>query len=286
MALFYYVEIENKDALQELVCQTRDPALPPLTDGWLPRPRLGSGQVAAVFLPMHLTLIWAKRFIPEVSQSEDEWKLTCAALAARIKQGQILQKLHIGSLVHTATACVASVSSESVADVPYEGDTPTLVLALRHDGGERAPQTWPRHRERLELLSGPDTVQVDFLAVGVLKLAACLPDEPTSCTGKFLRVETAPCKSVSTEPCAFITILLADMPGDEVGSSSRVWASRLTASVQDQPLDPMEYKIKAKLQKPGHPGHVYIKWSATHRLVNAYDLLDILERRFQSLMTL
>lgn len=99
--------------------------------------------------------------------------------------------------------------------------------------------------------------------------------DPSSFVGRFLRVETNPRPTRQTEPTGHATFL----HGTE--EEIQAWAAQLAASVKTQSAGPASLKLKARVQAPGKPGHLYLKWGATASDLAAKEIGAVLEARFQ-----
>lgn len=102
------------------------------------------------------------------------------------------------------------------------------------------------------------------------------PGDATFFEGTLLKVETNPRPSRQTEPSGTATLICAgDVPA---------LAARLADSVKSRPVEPVSCRLKARVQAPGKPGHIYLKWAAVAGNMDATELGTILEARLRELM--
>lgn len=102
------------------------------------------------------------------------------------------------------------------------------------------------------------------------------PEDATFFAGALLKVETNPRPSRQTEPSGIATLVCA---GDVLAL-----AARLADSVRSQPVEPVSCRLKARVQVPGKPGHIYLKWAAVAGNMDAAEFGTILEARLRELM--
>lgn len=102
--------------------------------------------------------------------------------------------------------------------------------------------------------------------------------DPTMFVGRFLRVETNVRSSRQTEPTGHATFLKGS------NEDNQTLANRLATSIKERSAGPASLKFKARVQAPGKPGHLYLKWGATASGLSAENICDILEARLQECM--
>mmetsp|Transcript_14681 Transcript_14681/g.41978 ORF Transcript_14681/g.41978 Transcript_14681/m.41978 type:complete len:261 (+) Transcript_14681:64-846(+) len=164
------------------------------------------------------------------------------------------------------------------ADLPCTEATPHLTLCLR-------PGIKPVFAK--QVIRDPGSCSVsEVIPPLCLRGVVCLqsgineravgPGDATFFEGTFLKVETNPRPSRQTEPSGIATLICA---GDVLAL-----AARLADSVKNRPVDPVSCKLKARVQAPGKPGHIYLKWAAVAGNMDATELGTILEARLRELM--
>lgn len=170
---------------------------------------------------------------------------------------------------------------ELPSNIPCAG-SPHLTLC-------RSPGVAPKLAK--EIIENPYTSKVSKLSKpmklqGVIRLECGSSDrpakaevgDPTTFVGKFLRVETNARASRQTEPTGHATFL----KGSE--GEIQTFACRLATSIKERPAGPASLKFKGKVQAPGKPGHIYLKWGATAKDLAAESICEILEARLQEFM--
>jgi hypothetical protein len=65
---------------------------------------------------------------------------------------------------------------------------------------------------------------------------------------------------------------------------ANVWTEALVSSLQRQPAEPIEWKLKAKTQAQGIPGHIYLRWGAAAGGITASEIGQVIESRLEELM--
>ena len=280
--LFYYAEIEDAQSLWELATMSRPTNLPPLDKALfgLPRPRQNAIASASVFLPMHWTLAWAK---PRDGDPEEE----AVAELAKVMAGEGgAAELAVSHLVHTAEVCFAVVDTSTVT-LPYtRRGVSSFVIALLSPGGEEAVRQWPKQAQREEAFisgttGGPEVVvEVQWKGRCQLKLAsaraAAGPSDADAFHGAHFSLQVNPRPSRQTEPSGSLTFTFAS------DAECRQVAALLAESIKAHRAGPEDLRLKARIQAPGKPGHVYLKWGATSS-IGADGLADIISKRLEEL---
>lgn len=273
------------------MCSTRPEAMPRLEhdQAKLPRPRFDAPRdtVASAFMPMHWTALWAKSFDSSRFESTATFEAACAEMERRIgEQRDERISLRFTHLVHLPNACLGVLDTVDLPVGPSEERWgPTVVIAFSHPGGSQAIAQWPKQADRWQFFKesppGTHVVEIDFIAAGLLKRAvapvAAEPGEATTCSGELLMVTTNARPSRQTEPTGIVTLLFCDE------EQSKVWATKLAASIKQRPAGPELAKLKARVQAEGRPGHIYLKWGAVAGDLDADALVEILEGRLKQL---
>lgn len=238
------------------------------------------GLVAVKDLRVTLLYLGGKSAIeaaPHNDMSAEDCQLTFEALQ-RLEGTEV--DLLVTAVVKHPEMIVAQVQLPK--DIPCASGPHHLTLC-------RSPGAAPKLAK--EIVRGPEAGQVSNLSPPVsLRGVICLEcgssdrptlaevADPTSFVGKFLRVETNVRASRQTEPTGIATFL--------EGSEEEIQAHscRLANSIKERPAGPATLKLKAKVQAPGKPGHIYLKWGATAKDLAAESICEIVEARLQELM--
>lgn len=154
----------------------------------------------------------------------------------------------------------------------------------------RSPGVAPKFAK--ELMNCPSMCDVQELAPGltfrgVVSLEVSSSAErprtgdvvdPTTFEGQLLSVQTNARAGRQTEPSGCASFLTGTE--DEI----QKWAAALVASNKERPAGPASCKLKLRVQAPGKPGHLYVKWGATAATLEAKEIGTILEERLQELL--
>lgn len=230
---------------------------------------------------LHVTVLYiGGKSIEQVAARENMAVETCQMLIDNLKQleGQEVEFL-VNAVVKHPEVIVAQV--ELPAEIPCL-DTPHLTLC-------RSSAVAPKFAK--EVAKGQHSGEIfNFERPLVLRGTICLesgPRErplkpevasPTSYTGELLSVQTSERASRQTEPSGHVTLL----QGSE--EEILVLAADLAASIKERPAGPASLKLKARVQAPGRPGHIYLKWGATAGDLSAQDIGEILAERLKEIM--
>lgn len=159
--------------------------------------------------------------------------------------------------------------------VPCASGSPHLVV-WHSDQVSRAARTV----RALEMLDGVQDCTISSISPpaslrGRLQLERQSGD-PMIFHGELLTVETYPRPTRQSEPRGHATFVSEDV--------AEKWAAPLADSLRKSAAGPSDLKLKANLQAPERPGHIYLRWGAAEAQTTAEDLGTIIEARLQQLM--
>lgn len=229
---------------------------------------------------LHITLLYlggktTEQAAPLNSLAVDDMLLMEEAL--RNMDGRELT-FHVTAILKHPDMIIARVALPD--QVPCASSLPHLTLC-------RSPSVAPVFAQ--ELLKFPERCDVSdvsppLLMRGIIgleigsgeRVGVFESNKTTTYEGPLLKVMTNPRPSRQTEPSGHATF--------HCEVDAQAWAAQLAASVKERPLGTEACKIKARLQAPGKPGHLYLKWGAVAGDMTADEIGASLEARLQELM--
>lgn len=166
------------------------------------------------------------------------------------------------------------VQVQLAADVPCASGVPHFILWHSEQVSRKR-----RTSLAIDMIEGREDCIMSTLCPPLsLRGVVCLESqsgESTTFIGKLLGVETHPRPSRQTEPQGHAWFVDADL--------AQAWTASLAASLRQEAAGPPDLRLKANVQSPGKPGHIYLKWGAAVADTTASELGRIIEERLRQL---